>query len=487
MSRLPLLLLALITALPALDTPLVINNTGGTSTVMVNPTIGSMTLYYIEDGQLNRVASTNFLADLGLPASLITRDLDGQPVTALQDGSPNNVPTAEQFMTTVLGRYGQTKAEGAAGVKSLADRARAAEKEFWGKDHPYDGIVRAALAQNYLMLAIPAKRALLVYDVSASSFKLVAWRNYGPELYLPHVYGSNPTPAEILRELPQEVQEARKKELEAQIAQMAEQAEQALVVKPSDVYLVAGQGEKFALFDIANTHLMAYEFNGRALTLRGIRNVEVDLLIPTSFRSTPDIKEIFNQWTKDRQRQAFLASLGMEKDMVAFQTYVEGKQKAAASDKVSAFQANVILNTGDLVLDFADKRKAIVYRFAGGEATMDLKSLRDYTLDAGIALLDAEYTNTLYAKELLVAAKKMHKPRTALLTLKSALALDPTQYRQAEKDKGLIDKVKGEADYQAVMEDAITRATAIEAQREQQKKDAEERRKAAADAKKKAP
>lgn len=483
MSRLIVLLLALAASAQALDTPLVINNTAGTSTVMVNPSIGSMTLYYIQDGQLNRIASTNFLADMTPLESIVVREMpDGTPVTYLQDGSANNLPTAEQFLVGVLGRLGQTAAEGAAGVKSLLERARAAEKEFWSKDHPYDGVVRAALAQNYMMLAVPSKRTLLVYDVSASSFRLVAWHNYGPELYLPHVYGSNPTPAQILQELPQEVQEARKKELEAQIAALAEQTEQAIDVKPSDLYLVAGAGERFALYDIANTHLMAYEYTGRALQLRGIRNVEVDLLIPTAYRSMPDIAEIYRQWMKDRQRQAFLATLGMEKDLIAFQTYVESKQKIAEGQKVSAFQANVIPSTGDLVMDFGDKRKAMVYRFAGGEPTMDLKSLRDYTLDAGIAMLDAEYNTTVAAKEVLAAAKRAHRPRIALLTVKSALAMDPLLYKVVEKDRTLVDKMKGEPDYQAVMEDAIKRATEIEAMREQRKKAAEERRKAAAEA-----
>ena len=84
MSRLIIILLAMAAALPALDTPLVINNTTGTSTVILNPAIGSMTLYNIQDGQLTRVASTNFLADLMLPASIITaKEIDGQPVTAL--------------------------------------------------------------------------------------------------------------------------------------------------------------------------------------------------------------------------------------------------------------------------------------------------------------------------------------------------------------------------------------------------------------------
>ena len=481
MSRLIILLLTLVAAVPALDTPLIINNTAGTSTVFVNPTIGSMTLYNIQDGQLNRVASTNFLAELTLLGSTITRDVDGRAVTALQDGSPNNLPTAEGFLAE-LKKLSSPKAE-AAGVKTLADRARAAEKEFWSKENPYDGVVRAALAQNYLMLAIPAKHTLLVYDVSALSFMLVAYHNYGPELYLPTVFGSNPSPAEILKELPQEVQEARKKELEAQIAAMMEVGDQAIALKPSDIYLVAGQGERFAVFDIANSRLMAYEYTGKALALRGIRNVEIDLLIPTAYRSKPDIAEIYRQWTKDRSRQAFLASLGMEKDLISFQLYVEGKQKAADSQKSSSFQANVIIGSGDLVLDFADKRKAIVYRFAGGEATMDLKSLRDYTLDAGIALLDADFNNATYATQLIAQAKKANRARIALLTLTSALNLDPTQYRAIEKDKSLVEKVKAEPEYQALMEGAIKRATEIETQRDERRKEAEERKKKAKAAK----
>jgi hypothetical protein len=476
MSRLIVLLLVLAAAVPAYEAPLIINNLSGNSTVIINPSLGSMTLYNIQDGQLTRAASTNFLADM-VPLGVITADVDGQGVTALQTGSANNQPTAEAFMQ-VLGKLGTAKAEKEAGLKSLAERARAAEREFWGKEPAYDGVVRAALAQNYLMVAIPAKHALLVYDVTAANFEMVAWHNYGPELYLPHVFGSNPSPAEILQELPADVQEERKKELQAQIEAMTESANQAIALKPSELYIFAGPGERFAVFDLANTHLMAYEYNGRALVLRGIRNVEVDLLIPTAFRSTPDIAEIYKQWTKDRARQGFLASLGMDKDLISFQLYVESKQQTAQSPKAgSPFQANVVPNTGDLVLDFIDKRKAIVYRFAGGEPTMDLKSLRDYTLDAGIALLDAEYKSTVMASQLLAGAKKANKPRTALLTLISALKLDPTQYRAIEKDKGLVKKVEGEPGYQEMMEDAIKRATDIEKAREERKKEAEERRK----------
>src|ERR1043165_8533117 len=197
MHRLAALLLASAAALSALETPLVIQSPLAAGlTIVINPTVGVMTVYRIQDGKLNQRGSANFLSDLSLYQRMIYSEDEGQPITYLQAGSTTNSPAYGDMILKVLGSIKSSRAEAKAGVAPLAVRAQAAEKDFWGKDHPYDGVVRAALSVQYLMLVIPSTHPLMVYDTANEQLNLVAWHNYGPELYVPQVLTSTPLPSD---------------------------------------------------------------------------------------------------------------------------------------------------------------------------------------------------------------------------------------------------------------------------------------------------
>ena len=58
------------------------------------------------------------------------------------------------------------------------------EDEFFTTLKDYDGEVRAALSQGYLLVVIPGTYTILAYRISDDKFDLVSYRNYRPELYL---------------------------------------------------------------------------------------------------------------------------------------------------------------------------------------------------------------------------------------------------------------------------------------------------------------
>jgi hypothetical protein len=489
MHRLAALLLASAAALSALETPLVIQSPLSAGlTIVINPTVGVMTVYKVQDGKLNQRGSANFLSDLSLYQRMIYTESDGQAITYLQTGSTNNDPTNGDMVLRVLGSIKSSRAEKAAGVAPLAVRAIAAEKDFWGKEHPYDGVVRAALSVQYLMLVVPSTRTIMVYDTANEQLALVAWHNYGPELYVPQVLTSTPLPSDIMAKLPQDVQADRKKQLQDQLEALTAKAEQGIDTKPSEVWIAAGKQERFVVFDSANAHVMSYEFTSKDLKLLSVRNTEVDMLIPTQYESSPNIQDAYARFKQDKSRQAYLTVNGIT-DYLAFQVYVESKQSGAGGGggggKVSPLQANVDQTTGEISLDFTDRRKLVVYRFAGGESQLQLKSFRDYTVDVGIAMLEAEIRDLNAAKMLYDNTKKLKNPDLQLLTLGSALKLNPPLYKDVEKDSRLVKTLGTLQGYPALIEEATRKAKELDDQHDALLKAIEARRKELADKSKK--
>lgn len=487
MPRFAALLLIVVSAaaLSALETPLVIQSSqGGDLAVVINPSVGTMTMYRIQDGKLNQRGSANFLSDLSVYEKMIYAEVDGQAISYLQTGSANNVPNNRGMIIDILGKIKSSRAEAAAGVSPLSVRAQTAEKEFWGKDHPYDGVVRAALSVQYLMLVVPAKRTLMVYDTANEELKLVAWRNYGTELYVPQVLTSTPLPSELMSRLPADMQEDRKKALIEQLDALTAKAEQGIEVKPSDVWIAAGRQERFVVFDAANLHVMSYEFTSKDLKLLSVRNTEVDMLMP-KFETSPDIQEVYARFKQDKARAAYLSALGVD-DWVAFQVYVETKQSAnsGGAGKISPLQASVNINSGEITLDFTDQRKLVVYRFAGGDTQLQLRSLRDYTVDVGVAMVEAEIRDLKAAAQLYDNAKKLKNPTLQLLSIQSALKLNPLMYKDLEKDSRLVKVLSEQQSYAGIIEEATKAAAQVEASRTALKAAIDAKRKALEEAKK---
>jgi hypothetical protein len=470
------LLATLSVAASALETPLVITQPGGSGlTAIVDPASGVITLYQVEGNQLTRYGSgsANFLSDLSQYESLIIDEEDGKPVSALQRGSGSTRPTAQELLAALPKT--QSAAEREAESLPYQDRARNAEKRFWAEKHDYDGVVRGALGNRALLLAVPSKHVLLAYEISNNMLQLRAYRNYGVELYIPQVLGSTPSPAEIWQGLPDEITEERRKELEKQAEKMGAAASKELSPLPSDVWVAAsnGQPDYFAVVDFANKHIMSYQFSTRTFDLKSVRNMEIDLLIPGSWNSVPSAQQTYDAFMRDPARKRFLEAFGFEPDPASLKAMSGARQQR--SNTVSTVQATI--QNDDIIIDWTDKHKVYVYRLIGSGNNLELVSMRDYTLDVGMALFDDEMRSQANAKELFeqaVALTKRNSAVLAMLNLKSALKLNPLLHTEAEKNNSLVMSLGKLPDWKETIEVAAANA-------KKKKDEIEERKKAAAD------
>jgi hypothetical protein len=220
------LLTVIATSAAALETPLIVVAPNSDRVATINPGLGTITQYRVANGQngsIERLGTGNFIADL---VGLENHVIEGTPddiFHALRTGTMNVKPPPYIFIEDVLGKIVVPKAAQEAGIVPLKTRARNSEKEFWSKPHPYDGVVRAALGNSYMLVAIPASRTILLYDMQNELANLVpiAATNIGPYLYHPTVSNSEPTPDGLLAKLPSDIQkdrrEALKKQMEAQL------------------------------------------------------------------------------------------------------------------------------------------------------------------------------------------------------------------------------------------------------------------------------
>jgi hypothetical protein len=442
MLRLPLaiILSLVVAAASATETPLVIHQPIGNLTAIINPSLGVVTLYEIQGNQLTRYSSVSFLNDLEFLEKYYVSETDGNPHSALRDGFNNN-PTVKEWMASLPNTLSKKEAE--KGMLPYRERAMNTEDEFWDTKNAesikYDGVVRGAIGARMLFLVIPVKRAILVYEIASNKLTLSAYRNYGPELYTPQVWKSSPTPEQILKSLPEDVQEEHKKALAAQMEDPNFGADAQKIIpldKKGDVWIGAGSAsgfDRFAIIDFANKHIMSYEYSGKNLELKSVRNLEIDLLIPTGYNCAPDPKRLFEEFRADRERQAFMKEMGYEPDLPMLTEMVNSSAKT--DNKTSPYQCNV--RGEDITVDFLDHHKVFVYRLQGANNSLELVSARDYTVDVGIALFDNERNNMVHGRTIYAGIKNRVSAKQttmAMLMLKSALNLNPGLYKEAEKD-----------------------------------------------------
>ena len=479
MKPLFLTLLMLLTSwAAAMETSMVMRSPGsGGSGVyaVVNPGTGNMTLYVIEGTATTRYGSGNFLADLtnleGLPGAK-----QGETVySALRLSHPAFKPTPAELLVSVAFPDKPSAKEQAAGRKALRWRATEAEDAFWADVKPYDGVVRGAMGTQYLLLCIPVKHALLCYDCQdrVKGPVLVSYRNFGVDLMIPQTLNSDPAPQAILSALPADIKEEQKKAIAEQLAALAEGGG-AIKLEPSDPWIASGSGDRWVLVDPPNKHICTYEYLGKTWAIKSSRNIQVEQLIPTSFRSSPDEQAEFSEYIKSRQKQ--LLAAGIIADVPYFKALVDQKQVASA--KTSDIQASIVGD--DLMLDFVKLRKIFAYRLTGANNGLEMLSMRDYTLDVGLALQDVEFRAGVDAINAWNLAKKFlagHDNASAWLSILYALKLDPSIYKTIEKDSA-VKPLKKLPEWQATWDEAIKKAEEKEKQLEERRKAAEEARKA---------
>jgi hypothetical protein len=473
------------------ETPLIVSQQGqgGQLSVVINPALGTLSLYEIQGNNQVLHQTYSFLTDLNMLESSLYQPQanDDRQFNMLQLGSLNNKPKSSEVFASLPKTA--TKAEIAAGLSSLQVRALNGEQEFWAKPPEYDGIVRGAMGTRILAILIPIKRIMMFYAVDSLKFEPMGWRNYSSELYVPQVIESTPTPQEINNQLPAEVRLEHQKALEA--AQEAAAAGggggggggggKALSLNKSDAWIAAGSQERFLVLDSANNHIMSYDLSGKDVVLKSVRNLEIDLLIPTGFRSMPDPTAIFQALMQDKGRQKFLFDNGFldaaapRADLALLQAVVAGA-KAPAGAGSSPIQASILAD--DVTVNFTKSQKIMVYRLNGANNSLELVSVRDYTIDASVAILDSEIKYQVHAAKLYKDANTLvrkNQDPAAMRTLKSALTFNPCLYKDAEADRDLSKSLGKLDDWQPTIE-AAQKAC------EEKMKKIEERKKAAAEA-----
>ena len=457
----------------ALETSMVLHSgTQGPGVyAVVEPGLGNVTLYSVEGNNLTKHSSVNFLADVTNLANRPRTERAGVIYSTLRLGDDSGKPTMADLLFQFPDK--PTAKEQANGVKAYRARATEAEDAFWAKEHAYDGVVRGAMGNSCLFLCIPSMHALLLYNCGdrAKGPQLVGFRNYGVDLMVPQVYKSSPTPQEILGQLPADIKEEQKTALEEALKALGGGG--AMDLQPSDPWVASGGGDRFVLVDPPNKHMATYEYKGKGWELASVRNLEVDMLIPTSYKSAPDEQGTFVQWAQSRKEE--IKAFGIIPDLAYFKALVG--QKQVESGKVSDLQASMAAD--DLVLDYVKAHKLFVYRLNGANNGLELVSMRDYTIDVGLALQDLEFRSAVDARNVWTVDAKAalggRNPKLAILSVLYALKLDPCLYKEIEKDPRAKD-LKALPEWQPAIEAAMKGCEAKMKDLEERRKKAEEER-----------
>ena len=462
----------------ALDNSLVMRRPGAQTSgiyAVVSPSTGNVTLYSLEGNQTTRYGSANFLADMQTLENIPGITQGGITYSLLRLSHPISLPTPTDLINSIAFPDKPTAKEAAAGLKSLRARVVEAENAFWDKPKPYDGVVRGAMGNQYLLLCVPVKHALLAYDCQDRDKgpQLVSYRNYGIDLMIPQVLNSDPAPQALLAALPADIKAEQKASLEKAMRELAEGGG-SIALQPSDPWIATGTLDRWVLVDPPNNHICTYEYLGKNWRLMSSRNLEVDHLIPTSYHSAPSEKAEYDEYVKSRAKQ--LAAAGIVADLAYFKALVDQKQVASA--KTSDIQADLV--NDDLVLDFVKLRKIYAYRLNGANNGLELLSMRDYTLDVGLALQDVEFRSVVEAARAWDAAKKFlgkHDFPLAMSSVLYALKCDPSIYKIIDKDSA-AKPLKKLPEWQPALDEAIKSTEEQTKQKEARLKAAEEARKA---------
>lgn len=458
-------------ALPmcATETPLVISGGGGLF-ASIEPGVGTITLYGL-DGQLvtRYSGSTNFITDLRALRDRAWDEQNGEVFSVLRVGSPNFLPTPVELMLKFPNK--QTLDEKEANIPPLQARALKAEQEFWAKPPEYDGVVRGAFNGSILFLGIPSLHALLIYEVhdrnKGPEFK--AWRNVGPDLMVPQMIASTPTPVEIFKALPEEDRKARDKELEDAFKKAGDKAG-SLTLQACDWWLTAF-GDRFLLVDLANRHLVTYLYEGKKLKLASVRNYDIDLLIPTGLSTTPNPQKAIDQFGALNKQQIDDYKFVLDRENLSALIAQSSITNAA---KISPVQISA--QGGDVILNFTELHKLFVYRILGQGNSLELVAVRDGTVDIGLQLLADRLNARVRASDAVTTAGKqiaLGQVGPTMMTLQYALKEDATQWTKVEKDLK-FQALRKRPEWEPMIEDAKKRAAEEDLKRAERAKMVEE-------------
>ncbi len=407
-------LLSTSSVLPAMETPLLA--TGRNNRISsVDPGLGTATILEATTSKLATIGGVNWRNELeALARTPADQTASGEIISALRTGAPGCQPTVSDFIS-------QLPAQAAEGQPSR-QLVLEAEQAFWTKAPTYDGKVASAFDGQWLWLVVPSHRTVLVYEYTGNDQQplvLKSWFNYGPMLYLLGAWRSRPAPAEIIRNL------RLSTEQQEQLLANVTRGEDGTPPQPkgSEAW-IAAVGGSAVLVDTANQKLLGFSMSGSTLKITSVRNLGIDLLIP-SFRAVPTDQDLMTAYT--RNRAAGLRDLGIQlMDPPMIRAICEKALVGDRATKASSLEA--IIAGNQLVLDFKGSRKLMTYELRG-DSGIDLTAVRDYSASLATTALDRMFGEQQRARQLLKqgeqAAARKQEPLAARL-LGVALESDPT-------------------------------------------------------------
>ncbi|NRA38230.1 MAG: hypothetical protein HRU15_08830 [Planctomycetes bacterium] len=436
-----LFILSCYNKLSALDSPLVIRSSMGDLTAAINPNTGTIQLYRTGGGlQLTLVGSHYYLADLELWSN---KEIPSENVSwSYLRAGMNTRPVYYDRKTSVIHLL-----DGKAGTLVMDT-----EDEFWKEVPEYDGVVAAAIGVTHLFLCIPSTHTLLAYKITnGSRIELVAVRNIGPDLMIPGAYNSKPSPAQLLEQLPKEVREARKEAME----KIATDIEDGNIPPLSDPepWMHALQGDKIVIVEPANQKILTYEIAQKGLNLKSARSMEIELLVPpgVSVNSNPSPALQYKNYVK-MMRKSKITPYTLKELTALADVNANHNAKNTGED----IQASVD-ERFNLLLNFTTTRKLILYRPDSGGAGIEMKSVRDYTMEIATALHVDKINKERSADELFKIAKdnltKKKRPK-AMRLLKIALVYKPALYEDLEKNKKMVRSLSEEPGWSEMLDSA---------------------------------
>ncbi len=427
--------LAASVALPAMETPMIMP--AGSNAGIIDPGLGTITTVEFSENQSIRKGFANWLFDLDQFERRIVREAEGDVWNTLRSGSPTLRPTPGDLYNLFPDK--PTKKQADAGQKSTRAQMQAAEKAFWEKPIPYDGVVRGAYNGTELMLVIPSKRVVMFYRNSGKeNVELVSWGSYSPLLYVQTAWKSLPDPNQLVKGLL--LDEDEKKALEGALAARDDGSTPA--ANKSEIWCATVTGG-FVVVDSANQKLWSYEVRGLGFELTSIRSMTVDLMAP-GYQTLP-----LDQASADQMARLYgkdLPGIGVDKLDAPYVQALVAANRVGDTAKAGAIDASVVKDS--IALNFTAQNKLLGYTYRSG-AGLKLSSVRDTSVDQGLTMIARMLSERVLARTAFTEALKAANKQDAAATVYSlsyALRLDPTLHAEAEKSTPLKNALQGDWD-----------------------------------------
>lgn len=453
----------------SLETPLVMPQAGsGSMVALANPQLGSLRAYRGGGRSFNLIDDNNIYTDLFFYANIPHPQVRNYSLLRVgKNTEPNYGDT--------LGLLKQKRSRGAdEKAANLFNAAVRGEDTYWSEAPRYNGVLRGAFGSTALFVVVPSMRAIMVYTLRNNQLELSAWRNIGPDLYLPG-FNTKPDPSDLLGNLPDEEQERYRTIFAERQEMQAANPDTGLELQDIDPWVIASGSNTFIVVEPNNSRILTYRVENNTLVLRASRNIEIDLMVPpeATFGSEPTPKTLYEIYERSMKKAKRTPYTPTELRALAKTTALDDVEIETEETGIQG----ALDNKGYLILDFTNLSKLLVYNPDEGGRGIILYAARDYSLEAGIGIHEEQIKRQhlgTQAYQQVVRMARGAKPEELpgiMTMLKVALSYNPFLYEEAEGEKIFRrEKLNEQAEWGPMIEKALARveaAKAEEAQRQQ--------------------